>query len=1267
VDFAAWQRRHISGSVLTAEIEHWKSALSGAPAEIALPLDHPRPERPSGQAETIAVLMDGREVQKLKQFAQQHGCTPFMVFLAGLMITLQRWTGQEDMVVGTVVAGRTRREIEKLIGCFMNFLPLRARVANNSTAQETIASVRAAVLDAQSHQECPFEKIVEAINPQRRRAQNPLYNVALLLQNFPANLFETSSLEASSVPVAIGAALLDLRFEIVQAQGDALSMACEYKTDLFEPRTVERLLTSWRETVRLLVEAPQKPITEFQLAGPLQPGTPNIEAHTSRGDTMVVAATFTAEPVLEPLRYWLDRLALGTDVEFAPYNQVFQQLLDPGSGMARNKHGLNVVLVRLEDWQRQDSGIPQTTAIAIATVERNAADFVAALKTAASRGSVPLLVCFCPASPVTLADSERASALARIQRDAETRLSELPGVHVLTGDELAGWYPVKEYHDAAGEQLGHVPYTPPFFTALGTGLVRKYHALKRSAYKVIALDCDNTLWSGICGEAGPAGISLEPARRALQDFMVQQRDCGMLLCLCSKNNAEDVQAVFAQRTEFPLQMKHIAASRLNWLPKSANLRALAQELNLGLDSFIFIDDNPLECAEVRASCPEVLTLQLPDDPEQIAHFLHHCWVFDHLRVTTEDRKRAKLYEQNRQREQLRSEAPTLQEFLSGLELNVSIGPIAPEHWTRVSQLTQRTNQFNFTTKRMTEQELADFLSSGHVRVVEVSDRFGDYGLVGAMFYHTSAESLFVDNLLLSCRVLSRGVEHQMIARLGSIARESKLSWVDAKFVPSAKNHPALNFLDQCCGQFKQPLNGGSVYRMPAGFAAEVVFRPEERRASGGEATVEASRSGTAGSGSRFASCGAIAIESGDLAKVHAQIQKPRSTRRASGGYTAPRTDLERQLCVLWQDLLRIESVGVTDDFFELGGHSLLAVRLFAEIEKLLGRKFPLVTLFQAPTISRLAKVLSDEGDAGSLLVPIQPNGDKPPLFLVHGAGGDVLWGYANLAAHLPPDQPIYGIRSHGQQGGEEKTHLEEMALSYLDVVRARQPEGPYHLGGYCFGGNVAYEMARQLSLQGQEVALVVLLDSAPANAGYETVTWWRPTFPWRFLRNVRFWLVDFFGLESLDRRRFVGRKIRAVGRKLKKRLGLGKATEERFNVEEVIDPRHFPESELKLWQTHLEALIAHVERPYAGRVALLRTRGQPIFCSLQEDFCWGKLVKGRFTMRCIPGSHENIFMEPNVRVLGAELSELLKETTRATSSTGKPAVPVMTTEGANKT
>jgi thioesterase domain-containing protein len=255
----------------------------------------------------------------------------------------------------------------------------------------------------------------------------------------------------------------------------------------------------------------------------------------------------------------------------------------------------------------------------------------------------------------------------------------------------------------------------------------------------------------------------------------------------------------------------------------------------------------------------------------------------------------------------------------------------------------------------------------------------------------------------------------------------------------------------------------------------------------------------------------------------------------------------------------------------------------------------------------------------------------------------VLWGYANLVNYLSKEQPVYGIKSRGQAGLDEPASLEEMAARYLDAVRAFQPQGPYYLGGYCFGGNVAYEMARQLELQGESVALVALLDSAPANAGYESMKWWRPDFMVRFMRNFAHWSQDFAALKSNERRNFVLRKFRALGRKVTRRLQ-GRGGAELVDIEEVIEPSHFAANELRLWQAHLEALARHVERPFGGKVTLLRTRGQPLFCSLEEDFCWGRLALGGVVVKSIPGSHENIFLEPNVRSLAAELAEALAQT-----------------------
>ena len=176
------------------------------------------------------------------------------------------------------------------------------------------------------------------------------------------------------------------------------------------------------------------------------------------------------------------------------------------------------------------------------------------------------------------------------------------------------------------------------------------------------------------------GITIPPAWMALQQFMVELAGKGFLLCLCSKNDESDVLDVFDRRPDMVLKREHLVSWRINWQPKSQNIRSLAQELNLGLDSFIFLDDNPVECAEVRAGCPEVLTLRLPIDGD-IEGFLRHVWAFDRLRVTSEDRQRTTMYKQEADRARFQRQAPTIEEFLAGLDLQVTIAEPAPSRST----------------------------------------------------------------------------------------------------------------------------------------------------------------------------------------------------------------------------------------------------------------------------------------------------------------------------------------------------------------------------------------------------------------------------------------------------------------------------------------------------------------------------------------------------------------------------------------------------------
>ena len=679
---------------------------------------------------------------------------------------------------------------------------------------------------------------------------------------------------------------------------------------------------------------------------PIQPGQKPVPQSYP---VVAVSATFTAESLSLPIAFWMRRLGLDLPVKFAPYNQIFQQLLDPASTLAQNRGGINVVLVRFEDWVRYRTVEP----LGVETLQETVRYLVSCLRLAAESFSSPLLVSVCPSSPGFLEDPEKAAFACGAEESIATSLRGLANVHFIPPAELDALYPVSQPHDADADVLGHVPYAPEYFTALGTLLSRKIHALRLMPYKVIALDCDDTLWQGICGEDGPEEVI---PRAGLQKFMVAQHDAGMLLCLCSKNNEEDVLETFRCHAEMPLRLEHCVAHRINWAAKSANLAALAEELQLGLDSFVFVDDNAQECAEVQSGRPEVLTLPLPADPSQIPDFLKHVWAFDRIQITAEDKRRTELYSQRIERTRLERQAKTLGEFIAALQLEADIAPILPDRLARVAQLTQRTNQMNFTAVRRTEADLQALLRSGshECLTVEVTDRFGSYGLTGAAIVELGRDALIVDTFLLSCRVLGRGVEHRLLARLGQLACEKDLRWLDVPFVPTQRNRPALLFLESVGAQYKEPAAHGFVFRFPAGFAAGIAYKPASAPLRIAAEPAEPL---------------APAREPADFSYIAAnlrtvgQIQEHMRAENRNGvahrtTAASPSTDLERELAGIWADLLGLPSVGVHDNFIDLGGHSLLAVQLLSRVRQAYRVDLALDVVYgSAFTVAELAKVI----------------------------------------------------------------------------------------------------------------------------------------------------------------------------------------------------------------------------------------------------------------------------------------------------------------------
>jgi FkbH-like protein len=679
-----------------------------------------------------------------------------------------------------------------------------------------------------------------------------------------------------------------------------------------------------------------------------------------------IGATFTAEPLKPVIDFWGRHLNLDLEVRFAPYNQVEQTLLDSHGEFAANTHGVNIIAIRPEDLGGHD--LPR--------IRSNVRHLLDVAQSTHSSLSAPLILCVCPASTEFNADSERVHAARDIVTLIENSVTQLSGLHFLDDRRIEDLYPVEDYEAPGGGRLGHVPYTETYYAALGTALVRRAHTITRPPYKVIALDCDDTLWKGICGEDGPSGIALDESRVELQQFMQKQREAGMLLTLASKNNEPDVVEAFERNPGMPLRLDHFVARRINWDSKADNLAALARELNLGLDSFIFVDDNPKECAEVESSVPEVLSVPLPAALEETRDFLKHVWAFDHATVTDEDRKRSAYYEQSQRFVAEKKSTASIEQFIAGLGLSVRIAPLVAERLPRVAQLTQRTNQFNFTTIRRSEADLQRLLEDGahDCFTVDVSDRFGEYGLVGVVIVAKDRADLAIDTFLLSCRVLGRGVEHRTLAYLAELAADRGLATVVARLQPTERNAPARQFLDSIGSAVE------SMYRFPVESICGLEWKPSAAPANptpnGQPRAIVAKR--------RPPEYVRIARTLSTPTRILAEMRRENRVAAAAPAVDPPSTETERQLAEIWTDLLHAPSISASDNFFDLGGHSLLAVLLLVRIRETFGIELSIDDVYSgALTLAGLAQRIDllqlgdpDSPDYAALLQEIEALSDE---------------------------------------------------------------------------------------------------------------------------------------------------------------------------------------------------------------------------------------------------------------------------------------------------
>ncbi len=1149
-DFAQWQRDRTQEEGQDGDLSFWKAELAGAPPMLDLRSDHPRPSRQTFSGAYETELLPAGLTHRIKALSRREGFTPFMTLLAAFFAVLYRYTGQTDMVVGSPIANRSRFELEPLIGLFMNTLVLRADLSGNPTFRELLARVGRVCVGAYSHQDMPFEKLVEELKPPRDPSRNPVFQSMFVYQKAFIQPFAAGDLRFTPIKADRGGALTDLSLFVIDRQ-DGFTTGIEHNTDLFDASSIRRMLGHFRTLLQAVVENPELRIDAIPLLTPVERRQLLIEWNETESEfpkDQCLHQLFEAQVEKTP-----DAVALLFEGHGLTYrelnarsNRLARYLARMGVGpetragvcLPRSPEmviGLLAVLKAGGAYIPLDPAYPRER---LAFLLEDAAPSVVV-----SQGTIAGAIPFA-GSVVSLDSIGR-----QLDRECEENLAN--GV---TPDDLA--YLIYTSGSTGRPKAAMIPHRG--VVNYLTWCVPAYSvASGRGAPVQSPLSFDLTVTSLfaplVCG--GTVHLLAEkPAGAALAELFDEPGDWSL---------------VKTTPTELELLSRQVMAGNASRRTRAFVVggESLAGEM-LGFwrgaapDTKVFNEYGPTET--VVGCCVYEVGAAPHAGPVPIGRPIANT----------------RLY----------ILGPDGQPVPIGVvgELCIAGAGVARGYWNRPDLTAERfvPDPFGKPGSRMYRSgDFARYRSDGNIEYVGRRD-----------------SQVKLRGYRIELGEIEAALEgHPAVRRSAVLAREDAPG--EKRLVAYVEAGPASAVTETQLRAFLKE-------RLPAHMVPSAFLILESLPQS----------------------------PNGKIDRRALPAPAPTS-REKEAGRIAPSDPVEVRLAAIWEDVLGVRGIGVRDDYFDLGGHSLLAIKLFSRIRNVFGRHLPLATIFQAPTIERLAGIIRQEGWKPSWfsLVPIQPLGAKTPLYLIHAGGGNVLF-YMDLVRHLRRDQPVYGLQARDlTEKGRRAERLEEMAAFYVKEIREFQPEGPYYLGGASYGGLIAFEMAQQLLRQGQEVGMVALLDT------------WGPDYPSRHPdeHSLRVRLIRLSERVSLH----VGNIIATEGNRAKAGYVTWKTSvlldtmrKEMLRRAERVRkllglPRAFRVLEARIG----EAKSRYVPQVYAGRLTLFRATTQPAGYGYDGDLGWTRVARGGVEVHEIPGHHGSIVHEPRVPILAERLTRCLDE------------------------
>ncbi|BAY84417.1 amino acid adenylation domain-containing protein [Calothrix parasitica NIES-267] len=1151
-DFAIWERERLKDKLLKTNLDYWKQKLKGELPILRLPTDRPRPSTPSFVGKKHFFKFSKDLTDASNKFASQEEVSLFMLLLAGFNVLLNRYTEQEDILVGTPVANRNRPELEKMLGFFVNTLVIRNDLSENPSFRKLVHKVREVTLEAYAHQDLPFDKLVEELRPQRDVKLNPLFQVMFILQNTPMPAQEVLGLTLQSVEVDNGTAMFDILLSITESE-QGLNGFLEYNTDLFDSETISQFISNYQTLLENILINPDENISKLPLLNTKEQQKLLVEWNDTEKDFSHVCLHQLFEQQVKRSPHTTALIEESQQVTYEQLNQKANQLA----------HYL------------QKIGVTTETIVAIC-LERSVEMVVGVLAVLKVGATYLPLDPHYPSNRLAfmLSDSQAPFILT-----SQKILEKLP---LLADKTKTIYWDLNKYiiaqestdnplNEVKAEHLAYILYTSGSTgnpkgvqgTHLGTvnGLNWLWESYPPQENEVFchktAISFGDSIWEIFAPllKGFPAVIIPDPIVKDTRLFLETLAHHKVTRIILVPSLLRVIQDSYKHLFE---RLEHLKIWMTSGEPLTLDLQQTFYEL---LPSAKLLNFYGLSEVSANAICYDTSLLPEKATSVFIGKPIHNAQVYVLDRY--------------------------LQPLPMGVwgELYISGVPIARGYLNNPSLNKEQfiNHPFLPEVKLFKTGDIVRYRNDGNLEYLGRRDR--QVKIRGFRIELGEIEGLLTKH--------PRIKESVVIASGDSNNEQRLVAYIVTDTNKSITIPQVRSYLQEHLPDYMIPTAFAVLDKMPLTSSGKIDKRslPTEN------------------------------------------LILPQSGK----SFTAPRDTWEFALVQIWENLLGVSPISIKDNFFDLGGHSLLAARLMAQINEKFGQNITLSALFQGATVENLAKILQQQigYGSGSPLVAIRSSGTKTPFFCVHPAGGTI-FTFPNLANQLDAEQPFYAFEQIPREDEPSVISIQEMANQYLQEIYKVQPNGPYLLGGWCYGGLVAFEMAQQLIQQGQKVAFLAIFDAIIPETRIEP----KADDDTKFIVRLTEFIKHLFNIDlSLSYHELLKLPLDEQHQVLMKKLNIASDAEIQQHL------RGF-----KLFKAHAQAMRNYEPQVYPHEITLFRASEQiphdfqsPELYSDDPLLGWGKYSEQPIKLFDVPGNHFSMFSEPNIKKLGDKLrSNIIK-------------------------